>query len=257
MNKYKEMMEHAIPSSALIQATKNKMMKEQPIMMKNTFRTVAAMVAIFLLTAGTVYAAWRLLSPSEVAEWFGNYALSAAFESENAVIINTSQTSGGFIFTLMGIASGSDLTDHSRSFQVSDENTYVVFAIQNADGSPMTHEGFSRRDYGDFRFRPLVRGFNPWDLFQTMASSLAIIDGIKYVIIDFDDVSVFADHAIYIHIAEFPYDVFEALIVNEETGEWTLNLAYEGINILFELPLDLSLADPIRAQQFLEIWLGE
>ena len=99
--------------------------------------SAAIAAALVLAFAGTAFAAWLFLKPSEVAERFGNSALSAAFDSDTAVNINKSVTSGDYTFTLLAVVSGGDVSGMPYfSADVRNDRTYAVVAIQNADGTP-------------------------------------------------------------------------------------------------------------------------
>ena len=252
-NVYKHMMDKAVPSAALIQKTKNKMKKENPIMIK---KSIIAFAACMLLLTTTVFAALYFLTPSEIAHEFGHYSLAEAFESEDAININASQISGDYRFTLMSIVSGDTLTNtqFTRFFdgeaRVSRDRTYVITAIQRLDGSPISaEEGLS------FVISPFVRGFEPLHILSALGSvgNIATIDGIMYVLTSTDEISMFAGHGVYIGIYSIPRTFVEpAFILNEDTGAITPNPAFDGISILFDLPLDVSLADPVRVQQFID-----
>ena len=236
---YKQMMDKAVPSAALIQKTKNKMKQEEPIMIK---RSLAAMVAvIIMIVATTAFAAWHLLTPSEVATEIGLHYLSEAFESEDAININASQRSGDYRFTLMSIVSGNAITntqffDAGINEWVSRDRTYVVTAIQRLDGNSMDIE-----DGFPFVIMPLVRGFDPVvssGMLGLGISNMTIVDGVLYVITSTDGISTFADHGVYIGIYTIPRDFDEfAFILNEETGEIVTNPAFDGASLLFDLPL--------------------
>jgi len=235
----------------------NNLNKEKSVIMKKTtirrsFGTVAAAVIMLMIITTTAFAAWYLLNPSEVAEELGNSKLSAAFAGENAININAAQTAGDYKFTLMSIVSGNDISDSRfyRDGEIAKGSTYAVLAIQKADGSPMLFEELAAGDYG-FRVGPLVKGYAPWQVFFARGGSATIVDGVLYYLIDSADISVFADKGVYLHVSTgFPGS--GVIIFNEETGELSPNPDFDGINILFDLPLDVSLADPVRAQQYLD-----
>jgi len=257
-NNYKKMMEQAVPSEALIRDTKSKMKKEKPIMIKRTFSTAAALAAALVLVTATAFAAWQLMKPGDVASELGDNALSAAFESESAIHINESQTAGGYKFTLMSIVSGSDISDYGARYYgdaPSRDQTYAVLAIQKEDGSLMNLEEMMEGAYS-FRIGPLVKGYKPWQVFFSRGGTATIIDGVYYALIDSDDISVFADVGVYLHVSEgFPGS--GVIMFDEETGDLSLNPEFDGINLLFNLPLDKSLADPVKAQEYIERLLNE
>jgi hypothetical protein len=259
-NDYKNLMEKVVPSTALIQETKHKM-KGKPIMKKQSLR-IAIVAAAMLIFATTAFAAWNMLKPSEVADLFDNHALSAAFESETAINIIESKTSGDYIFTLMAVVSGKDITDMLYySDNVQNERTYAVVAIQYADGTPMP--GIFDDAYGQppFFISPLIKGLTPWHFnIVTMNGGYAenIVDGVMYRLIELDDVTIFAEYGLYFAVCSgTPFYSIDAFIYNEQTGEITANPEYSGVSAIFNLPVDKSLADPIKAEQYISDFYGD
>ncbi|GHU79692.1 hypothetical protein FACS1894191_3090 [Clostridia bacterium] len=225
-----------------------------------SFATIAAVIAVVFVTT-SAFAAWHLLRPGDIAEKKGDYALSAAFDSETAININQSKTSGDYIFTLMAVVSGKDITDTPiYTNDVRSDSTYAVIAIQKADGTPMP--GTQDTEYGEIRFfaSPLVRGLKPW---QVNAATLnggyfeTIVDGVMYRIVDCDNVSVFADRGLYFGIVESMFISGDSFILNEKTGEITANPNFAGASVIFDLPIDKALANPVKAQQYLDELLGD
>ena len=100
-------------------------------MIKRSFSVAVAAVAVIMLFATTAFAAWYLLTPSEVADKLGNSALSAAFDRETAIKINQSSTSGDYTFTLLAIVSGKDITDqpYISNEELRSDRSYIVTAI--------------------------------------------------------------------------------------------------------------------------------
>ncbi|MCL2813608.1 MAG: hypothetical protein FWD23_03310 [Oscillospiraceae bacterium] len=265
INEFTAISETENPGGDVLEKIINNLDKEKSVIMKKTairrsFGTVAVAAIILMIITTTAFAAWHLLNPSEIAEKLGHSTLSAAFESENAININASQTAGGYIFTLMSIVSGSDITDY-RTFDsagLQRERTYAVVAVQKADGSPFSEEELMEQGHG-FYISPYVRGIPPFKLNSHIlggGGQATIIDGVKYLLTECDDISMFADKGVYIGISE-GFMFGNAFIFNEETGELTPNPESDGVSVIFDLPLDISLADPVRAQQYLDDFWGD
>jgi len=264
-NSYKQMMNQAVPSDDLIQKTKYKMKKEKPIMIKRSFKTAIIAAALVMLLATAAFAAWHLLTPpltpSEVADELDNQKLSAAFSGENAININASQTARGYTFTLMSIVSGNDISDQyiRQNGQIRNDCTYAVVAIQKTDGSPMLDDFDSNDDI--FYISPYLEGYNPWLInahnLRGGATEI-IIDGVRYYLFETDDISIFAHKKVYvgIHHGRTPPHANGAFILDELTEEIIPNPAYDGIKVLFDLPIDKALADPEKARAFLDDILG-
>jgi len=230
--------------------------KENPAMKKSIFRrfgTIAAAALAIMAVTTTVLAAWHFLSPSEVANRAGNIALSAAFEGENAININQSITSGNHTFTLLAIVSGKDITDHpiyNSTGEILSDRTYTVLAIQSVDGSPMPLP--MDVEYQPFAVSPFIRGENPRfiNAFTMDAGSISmVIDGVMYMITDFTNVTMFAEHGVYLGINAglMIGDILDAFNFNEQTGAIAANPNFDASNALFHLPFDTSLADPERS----------
>ncbi|NLJ71447.1 MAG: hypothetical protein GX333_00360 [Syntrophomonadaceae bacterium] len=249
------------PNPLLVQKVKYEIIKGESIMEKSTvvkhsFSSVAVLVLAFVLISSTAFAAWYFLKPSEVANTFENKALSAAFDSENAININSSITSGDYTFTLLGVVSGKDISDLPYSSDtVQNERTYAVLAIQNADGTAML--GTQDENYGQIPFfaSPLVKGLKPWEVNAfTMNGgySETVVDGVMYRLVECDNVAIFADRGLYFVIStSLAYDT-DAFIYNEQTGEIKANEDFDGASAVFELPLDKKYADPSKAKQYLD-----
>lgn len=248
----------AAPGEELNQKIINNL-KERDIM-KPVFkkRTAAALIAatIVLTMSITALAAWRLLSPKQVAEHLGQQALASAFDDKDAIEINETVVSGEYKFTLHGIVSGENLSGFKGSTQKIDtDRTYAVVSIARQDGVKMP----DTRDeaYGEVPFfiSPLIKGVKPW--LVNIASmnggySEGVIDGIMYRLLECDGVEIFADRGLYLCISTSRFYDINAFNYDEETGEVSLNTDYKGANALFDLPLDTTRADPAKAEKYLE-----
>jgi len=253
------------PDPELVQKVKYKQIKEESVLKKTairrSFSTVAAAVMAFVLITTTTFAAWYFLKPSEVANKFEDSALSAAFDSETAVNINESITSGDYTFTLLAIVSGKDISNHPvyYSGDIRSERTYAVVAIQKADGSSMPTTQDDEYGNPSFYVSPYIKGLKPWQVnAHTMKGGYSemVVDGVMYRILDCDEVTMFADRGVYLGINTGSIgNHSEAFIFNEQTGELRANPDYDGSSVVFNLPIDKSLADPEKAQQYLEtLW---
>lgn len=249
------------PNPELVQRVKNRQILEGSTLRKTTikrsFSMAAAAVITLIIFTTTAFAAWYYLKPSDIANKFNDSALSAAFESESAVNINQSITSGNYTFTLLATVSGSDLTDHpfNSNGEILSDRTYAVLAIQKADGSPMPSTMDDEYGSVSFYVSPYVKGLKPWDVnAHTLKGGHSdwVVDGVMYRILACDEVSMFADRGVYlgVNIGSF-YDSM-AFIYNEQTGELKANPDNDGSSVVFDLPLDKSLADPVKAQEYLD-----
>lgn len=220
----------------------------------------AALMAAAVLAVGSVtaVAAWKYLTPDKVAEEVEDQGLAAAFQGEDAISINESQEYGPYKITLLGVVSGENLSRYAMSDgteEIRSDRTYVVTAIENADGSPRPDT--SEEGYGQdpFFISPLIKGQNPCFFNAvTMGGGYTefVQDGIQYRITETDNVEAFADRTLYLAVNSGVFFDNGAYQFDEATGEITRNEAYDGVNALFLLPLDESKADKEKADAYLK-----
>lgn len=237
----------------LLAAKERKSMKNQ----RKVPAVAAAAIGVVLLGSITVAAAHRYLSPSEAAIEIEDNTLKNAFLSENAVLVNETQESGGYRITLLGSVAGKNITDDlvMNGGIPKDDRIYTVVAIEHADGTPMTPT--SSDDYGK---EPLyvscyIRGLNPnrySSVSMNGAYTAFVKDGIEYRVLSMDNIEIFADKGIYVGASTGSFYDMQAYNYDESTGIMTRNENYTGVNALFELPMDKSKGDPAAAQAYLE-----
>jgi hypothetical protein len=234
----------AMPDTELVQKVKNKTFKEESVMIKkSTARRsfgAAAVIAAVLLTVTTAFAAWHFLKPSDVAEKVSDPALSNAFNGDGAMDIDSPAiTSGGYTFTLLGVVSGSDISDRPYGgADVQGERTYAVVAIQNADGTP-----FQRTEYnpGAFFASPLARGGGNPSVMNIMTLNGAyadvIEDGVVYRLVECDGMAQYARRGLYFAVSDGgPFYNGKAFLYDVSTGVVSANPEYSGSSAVFELP---------------------
>ena len=135
----------------LMKVKENNQMKKYLI--KKSIAT-AACIGLAALSSVSVYAAYRYLNPSQVAEKVAtNSSIAQAFMSKDAVKINETQSSNGYNITLLGLVSGKNLAIHipeENSQTLTASHTYAVVAIESIDGQKI--------EYKDFCISPLICG---------------------------------------------------------------------------------------------------
>lgn len=230
--------------------------KEMDIMGKKLKRRIhaAAFVAAIALSIGTVsvVSAWNYLAMDKVAEIMGNDGLKEAFKSKDAVTINESQIFGNYNITLLGMVSGKNISKYVNDERVGKNQTYVVTAIENVDGTLIDYENVR-----NVVVSPLVKGLKPWkfNIFYMGRGCETMITAqnakVMYTITECDSIEKFADKGVYISISD-NIPSADAYQFNEKTGEITRNESYKGINALFNLPIDESKADPEAAEEYLK-----
>ena len=232
---------------------------ERTTMKRKNTKKIPAVVFSALLVLGvgsvSVFAAWKYLAPDKVAEKFEDSRLADAFTEENAVLVNETQSYGGYDVTLLGVISGKELSDYTDEAKLSEGKTYSVVAIKNTDGSPMAEIKDDAYSDTDFFVSPFINGYDP-SLYNvtTMTGGYqdVVEDGVLYRISICDNVEIFADEKIYLGVLDETFYQADAYTFNEATGEISRNEAYEGLNALFELPLDESKADAAAVEAYLE-----
>ncbi len=234
--------------------------KEQKTMLKSKKKlSVAVLIAVLVLclSSVTVYAAWRYLSASEVSQMHEDTKLAAAFTSGQAVTINETQCYGGYRVTMLSIISGKNLSEHPSfsNGSILSDRTYAVVAIEYADGTPMPD--VTEEAYFDLEFfaSPLIAGYNPvhYNLASMNGNHMTVMEeGVLYRLLECDNVEIFADNQIYLCVTDSIFYNREAYNYDEKTGKITRNESYQGLNALFNLPLDSSKANPQKAAEYIE-----
>lgn len=221
--------------------------------------SAAVLAAAMVLCFGTitVFAAWNYLSPYIVAERLQKKKLADAFQGEDAILVNETQSMAGYHVTLLGIVSGEELSavPMMNDEELAADKTYAVTAIENMDGTPVPD--ISDEEYGKdaFLVTPLITGLNPADYNAvTMNGGYHEIceDGILYRITECDNVEIFADKPLYLAVLNDIFYQADAYQYDGATGEITRNEAYDGLNALFTLPIPAEAADQKAAAAYVE-----
>lgn len=247
------------PDFWLNQKILNQVKEEKRMNIRKAGKIQAAMLAAALVIgAGSIsaYAAWKYLAPEKISESLHDGKLTNAFQSEDAMIINETQSYGGYRVTLLGIISGKDITDyeHSSNDQVRNDRSYIAVAIENADGTPFPERADEFPEDLQFMVSPFIRGYDPaWYNVMTMSGGYSefVENGILYRLVDCDNVEIFADHGLYLGIIDDTFYNNEAYHYDKKSGKITRNEDYKGLNALFDLPIDPSKADPKAAANYI------
>ena len=236
--------------------------KETDGMKRRRFRWTPGVVLslAFALDLGTtgVYAAYRYLSAGQAAEKVGDGRLAEAFASEGAVQINETQQFDKYDVTFLGIVSGDKISElvTEKNGELLNSRTCAVVAVSRTDGTPFP-EVMADPAYDELQFfvSPLITGCDPvrYNAATMNGSYVQFVDqGILYRLIECDNIEMFADRPMWLCVSDgSEYDP-EAYDYDAESGEITRNESYEGVNALFELPVDPSLADPEAAEAYMD-----
>lgn len=234
--------------------------KERPDMKKQIAKRIyaTAVACCALLITVSVGAAVKYLRPAEVAKKSGieSEKITAAFEGDNAMEMNESKEAGDYRFTMLSVTTAENVEESRLSEDISVRGElYAIVAIERLDGAPMPST--SEDDYGDLSFfvSPLIEGLAPWQYnIASMGGGYSDFEenGILYRVIVCDDVSKFADRNLYLCVSDTLFYDSTAYHYDETTGAITRNGEYDGINLLFDLPIDPARADQAAAEEYLK-----
>lgn len=225
---------------------------------KNMVAAASVITFGLLLGSTSAYAAWRLMTPSQVAEHGGDERLAEAFSGEEAIFVNETQEYQGYRITFLGAVAGKDLSDFLATDdqgQVLNDRFYSVVSIEHTDGTPMADTTDPAYGEEPFLVSPYIRGLDPaWNNIFTMGGgySAFVENGVEYRLVEMDNVEIFADRGMYLGVNSGSFYDNTAYRYDESTGEITRNEAYGGVNALFALPLDPAKGDPAAAQAYLD-----
>jgi len=240
------------PSSELNRQILKKAKKNMN-MKKNSMKKIVAAACVGLAAVGSVsvYAAYRYLSPAEIAkEVSDNGALAKAFESEGAVMINETQQTNGYDITLLGLVSGENLdiyVPEDVAMSLKKTHTYAAVAVAKSDGSEM--------EYRDFCISPLINGVSFSVANNATLDTLLTFfeqDGIIYNLVECDNLEVFANRGVQLGVVDSFGCESRAFKMEETTGVYVKTEGYEQTNALFDLPLDKEKADDVAADEYIK-----
>ena len=237
----------------LMKVKENNQMKKYLI--KKSIAT-AACIGLAALSSVSVYAAYRYLNPSQVAEKVAtNSSIAQAFMSKDAVKINETQSSNGYNITLLGLVSGKNLAIHipeENSQTLTASHTYAVVAIESIDGQKI--------EYKDFCISPLICGVDFMIANNaTMNTFLTYFeqDGILYHLLECENLEIFADKGVQLGVVDNFGKETQAFYMDETTGVYQKQDGYLKTNALFTLPLDKTKADKIAAETYIQNLMKE
>ncbi|MDO5155083.1 MAG: hypothetical protein Q4D51_03870 [Eubacteriales bacterium] len=241
------------PSEALNRRILQEWSKEEQKMSHfNYKKKVAAIAVVSAMALGgvTTYAAYHFMKPAQVAQVVTeNDALVKAFESEDAILIDETQSSNGYNITMLGLVSGDHLklyVPEKTKDEVNESHTYVAVAISKRDGSAMENKNFC--------VSPLIHGESIMDVnAATMMETMMWFEqnGIVYELIECDNLEIFADRGVQLGVVENFGDETSAFEMNEKNGVYEKSGRYKGTSALFTLPFDVAKADPEKAKKYL------
>ena len=233
---------HEIDDKYVTEAIENISNQNKKLKIK-TFIKVAIFILCFLAVSGTAYAAYRILSAREVASQFEEEKLADKFSdlSSNPIIEENSTYRGAYL----GEVSGKNLC--RDNIKANEEKTYFVVAVERKDGQKISEEE-------KIIVSPFVKGIAPWQFnIYTMGGNAIsqVSDHILYSLYECDNLEIFADKGVYLGVTD-QVPKTDSYQFDEKTGIITRNNDYPGLNLLFQLDLDVSKADSSKAKKYLQ-----
>lgn len=248
-------------NQSILRKAKGDSMMKKPFF--NTAR-VAALAMGVLVTGGslTTYATWKYLSAEQVADKLGDDKLADSLKRDGLTEINESQTYGNFKATLLGIFSGDNVSNYvmTSDGEVKSDRSYAIVAIEKKDGSAMPDTSDPEYSEMEFLASPFIKGQDPayMNLYvMNGGCSTVTQDGILYKIINCDNLEAFAKRGVYLGVLNQTFYDNNAYHFDKKSGEITRNEDYDGMNLLFNLPLDESKGSEEAAEAQLEKWQKE
>lgn len=250
--------------------------KEEGTVKRRHYRKGFAVAAMLVLILGvgsiSATAAYKYLTAGEAVGAMEDgtsadtlhEALEEGFKSEDSVSINETQTTLDYKITLLGILSGEDLiknmSEESRENLLTglmENMTYVVYAMEHADGTPVDKEDPSEF-CSNLLASEMIGGREPayyeeFDVANYVGSGI-YENGMIYWIRSVKNLDMYADRGVYLGIVEDgKYE--KAYKLDEETGEIVKNPECTDLNaVLFKLPIPADKADAEKAAAYEKKW---
>ncbi len=225
---------------------KNAAQRKENIMSTNRkpIKIAVMVAAVIMLLSFSVSAIISLLSPSQVADHFGEKELAVFFE-ENTGEVQT-VTDGYYCVSFLGMAPGKELCIVDGA-KINENRSYAVWALYRNDGTPL-----SILDGSPIQVIPVMKGYRPNTLFSFgMSAHGTEKDGVLYFLCDYTDLEVFADKEVSLIVFEGTFPTLK-ILTNNENGDVVYSDSYEGIKGSFTLKLDKTKADNEAAEKLLK-----
>ena len=212
------------------------------------------------------------LSPSEAAAMFMRENARAA-KAFSGISLNGEEPEyqlGDCMVRLCGVVTDEAVLDEFGC-TMEDGHTYVMLSYRHTNGTAFD----INKEYGRWTMKSVFVSGIPIEAQPIFVPRryATEADGILYELFDCTSVGLFADHTVYLAI----YDIWltdlyeqkfgkreeryglvgagpEDAIKMDEDGSYAFLPDYPKEHLLIELPLDESLADPERAQEYLNSW---
>ncbi len=244
-----------LQQTGLLPAGKESAMKK--LHTRKHLKTWFVAAALVVLIAFSAVAAVKLLPPKQMID---DLSLNPNALT-NAETGNPEQHSNGLIFTLEGVTQGKLPEGYTFNGErpTDDDCTYAIVSIRSEDGKPFWYTddetGYHANNFG---FSILVNGFAPnGSMFKTDD----LHDGryfykneetnTLYWAYDITNALCFADRGVLLQVCDGMTSGPEEIRI-DKNGDFYFEDSYPGIRVLFELPLNPSLADSKKAAEWVQ-----
>lgn len=182
----------------------------------------------------------QALTPEEEPDfWLNQKILNQVKESDSMKTKNWKKVPAMVLTTILVIAAGSTAAYAAWKYLAPAQ------AAERIKDSRLA-EAFQSADAVYVNEKQSYAGYNPavYNAFTLTGGYTSFTEeGVAYFIAECENVEMFADHTIYLCVLDDPLYNSQAYDYDEVTGEITRNDTYQGVNALFELPIDPSKAD--------------
>jgi len=248
------------PNAQLKNKTKERMEETQMkkrFIGKSAFIKAAIAAALILALGISAFAVLTQYTPAEIALALQSPQLAKVLREGKGTIINKSQTSGDYVVTLIGTASAEDLDYIFSEDDTFGSGSMALLSVARKDGQPMPP--LAERDentFGAIHTFLVFDGYVPWQVSIGAGGSSTVLDGVQYQAINYDEIECFAGRKVHLFVSDsFPGS--DTLTFDVKDISIRLNPKYEGVCMLFELPLDPAKADAEKAKAFVEAFADQ
>lgn len=206
---------------------------------------IAAAAAVILGT--TVFAAYHLMTPAEIAERNEYHELAGILSEDDTKFDIPPQKCGDYTIEILGMTTGKNLSHFTEDFGNNDRS-YIIGAVFRNDEKPIS-------DYLEMQLTPLISGYKPWEVnIWTLGGGKSefMENGVVYFVYECDGIEIFADHTVYIAVYDEGLAPGTDIFTMEDDGSIHFADSYKGNGAIFTLPLDKSKADPEKAAEYLK-----
>lgn len=211
-----------------------------------SLKTAVLVLTVILLLSFSTFAVISMLSASQVAQRVGEKELAQVFVDNDF----TPKTIKGEMYsvTSLGMAAGKNIYELD-SVQINENRSYVVWAVYRNDSEPL-----SLIDGSPIQVVPVIDGYRPSLLWEAGMSAMGTEkDGVLYYLFDYTDLEVFADKKVSLMAFEGQFPTAD-ILTSDVNGNVVYAESYNGFKGVFELDLDESKADPVKAREILGIY---